>query len=269
MPLGAGLGIAGIAGAGASIYGSTQAANAQTQAAQMANQTIQQQYAQNSQNLAPWMTNGANASGLVNYLTGASNTAPTGYNGGAGGQGALTQTFNPTQAQLAGTPGYQFTLGQGLKSVQNSYAAKGLGSSGAALKGAADYATGDASTTYNQQFQNYLQQNQSIYSMLTGQSQQGLSAASALTGAGTTAAGQQSANTVGAGQAQGAMYNSIGGALSGAANTGGQYAFLSNYLNNNNGNNLSPSQFQSLGQQQASTLTDQQANAYGAYMGFS
>ena len=232
MPVGIGLGVAGVAGAGATIWGANKAADAQTQAAQMANQTIQQQYQTNSANLAPWMQNGAQSSGLVNYLTGASNNAPTGYNGNVGGQGALTNPFAPTQAQLQQTPGYQFTLGQGLKSVQNSYAAKGLGSSGAALKGAADYATGDANTTYNQQFQNYWTQNQDIYNMLTGQSQQGLSAASALAGVGTQAAQGMSNNTVGMGNALAAAANATGGALSGLANTGMQYGLLNNYLSN-------------------------------------
>lgn len=233
MPVGIGLGVAGVAGAGATVWGANKAADTQTAAANQANQTIQNQYNTNAANLAPWMQSGQNSNNLASYLTGASSNAPAGYNGNVGGQGALANPFAPTQAQLQGTPGYQFTLGQGLKSVQNSYAAKGLGGSGAALKGAADYATGDANNTYNQQFQNYWNQNQSIYNMLTGQSQQGLSAAGVLAGVGTTAAGQQSANTIGMGQAQGAAANATGGAISGAANTLGQYGFLSQYLNSN------------------------------------
>lgn len=59
-------------------------------------------------------------------------------------------------AALAATPGYQFTLSQGLKAVQNSNAAKGLGSSGAALRGAADYASGLAGATYEQRLTDYL-----------------------------------------------------------------------------------------------------------------
>lgn len=249
MPIGAAIGGAGILSAGASIYGSSQAANAQTNAANQANATIQQQYQQNSANLAPWMQNGTNASNALSFLTGTGGTSAGGAGSGlggagagaggtagsAGGYGSLTQAFNPTMQQLQSTPGYQFTLGQGLKSVQNSYAAKGLGSSGAALKGAADYATGDASTTYNQQFQNYLQQNQSIYSMLTGQSQQGLQGASALAGVGTTAAGQQSANTVGAGNAQAAAYNTLGSSIGNAANSLGTYGLLSNFMSNGTG----------------------------------
>lgn len=56
------------------------------------------------------------------------------------------------QAALEATPGYQFTLAQGLQANQNAMAAKGLGVSGAALKGAATYATGLANQTYGDQF---------------------------------------------------------------------------------------------------------------------
>lgn len=67
-------------------------------------------------------------------------------------------TFQPTQAQLEATPGYQFDLSQGMRAVENSAAAKGLGMSGAALKGAARYATGLADKTLLTQ-QGIFQQN--------------------------------------------------------------------------------------------------------------
>lgn len=60
-------------------------------------------------------------------------------------------TFAPTQAELEATPGYQWNLAQGLKSVESSNAAKGLGVSGAALKGAARFATGLADNTLQTQ----------------------------------------------------------------------------------------------------------------------
>jgi len=58
----------------------------------------------------------------------------------------------PTAAEAAATPGYQFTLGQGLKAAQNSASARGLGASGAAIKGASAYATGLADSTYGDTF---------------------------------------------------------------------------------------------------------------------
>src|SRR6185312_15943154 len=67
-------------------------------------------------------------------------------------------TFQPTMAQLEATPGYQFDRAQGLLGVANSNAAQGLGISGAALKGAAQYATGLANNTLTTQ-QGIFQQN--------------------------------------------------------------------------------------------------------------
>lgn len=70
--------------------------------------------------------------------------------------GLLGLSGNPADMQnyLQKLPGYQFTLGQGLESVQNGFAARGLGTSGAALKGAANYATGLANNTYQSQVAN-------------------------------------------------------------------------------------------------------------------
>lgn len=59
-----------------------------------------------------------------------------------------------TEANLIQTPGYQFNLRQGLRAIQNSNAAKGLGVSGAAMTGAGQYATGLADSTYQNQFNN-------------------------------------------------------------------------------------------------------------------
>lgn len=58
---------------------------------------------------------------------------------------------------LESMPGYQFALQQGLKSTQNSFAARGLGSSGAALRGGAEFVHGLATTNYNLLFSNAMQ----------------------------------------------------------------------------------------------------------------
>jgi hypothetical protein len=232
-------------GAGASLFGQSQAISAQQQATQQANALVMQQQQQNQQNLAPWMTNGTNANNLVSYLTGTSSTAPSGYNGNAGGQGALTTPFAPTIAQLQQTPGYQFIMDQGLKSTQNSYASKGLASSGAAMKGAADYASGLAGSTYQQQFQNYWNQNQNIYNMLTGQASQGLTAATSLTGQNSSLTNTLSGNTTGLGNAQAGAYNAMGNTVNSAlTNAAGQYYgynILGNLLNSKtNGTSSNP-----------------------------
>lgn len=75
-----------------------------------------------------------------------------------GGQGdfaaynkLITGSPEEQMAQLQGLPGYQFVKQQGLKSVQNSATARGLGVSGASYKGAATYATGLADATFGEQ----------------------------------------------------------------------------------------------------------------------
>lgn len=230
MPVGAIVGgVGAVASAGASIYGANKAADAQTNAANQANALQQQQMAQNQTNLNPFLQRGNQAGDILSMLTGTQ--------AGGNGTGALTAAFNPTMAQLASTPGYQFSLDQGLKATQNSAAAKGLGTSGSAMKGAADYAEGLAGTTYQQQFQNYWSQNQSIYNMLAGQSGQGLQAAGALTGANSTATNAQNSNLIGAGNAQGgaatATGNAIGTGISGAVNNYQSYNLLQQMLAKN------------------------------------
>lgn len=77
------------------------------------------------------------AGSIVGGASGGYNPIGSGYTGG------------PNLNTLENLPGFQFLLTEGLKGAHNSYAAKGLGTSGAELKGAAEYATGLASTKYN------------------------------------------------------------------------------------------------------------------------
>lgn len=92
--------------------------------------------------------------------------------------GALGGTFNP--GDLTADEGYQFRLQQGQQALERSMAARGLGESGAALKAAQDYGQGLAAQTYNDAYQQWLQQQQQRYGMLSGQSGQGLQAAGGL-----------------------------------------------------------------------------------------
>lgn len=94
----------------------------------------------------------------------------------------LTKPFNPTMADLENTPGYKFALDQGLKATQNKYSAGGLGVSGAAIKGAADYAEGLAGTTYQNAFNNDLAQKSQIYNMLYNPVQLGANASAGAAG---------------------------------------------------------------------------------------
>lgn len=230
IPTGAALlGSAAVSGAaalgGAVLQGNAakSAADTQAQAANNAEAATMAQFNKTQQNLAPFISGGTNALTALQSLTGT----------GAGGNpltAPLTKPFAPTEAQLEQTPGYQFTKQQGLLATQNGYAAQGLGSSGAAAKGAANYAEGLASTTYQQQFQNYLAQNQQIYSMLGGLTTVGQNAA-AMTGTqGLTATGQAgqfgTAGAAASAAGQVGAANAGANALTGVANSGSNAALL-------------------------------------------
>lgn len=73
-----------------------------------------------------------------------------------GGQLGMTNPADKQASilqQLQASPGYQFSLQQGLQGVDRSMSARGLLNSGAAVKGATDYSTGLAQNTYNNRVQ--------------------------------------------------------------------------------------------------------------------
>lgn len=114
-------------------FGSQSAARQQQAAANRAIGVEQQQFGQTQQNLAPYMQ--AGGAGL-NQLQALLGLGPQ----GAGGQ----------QAALAATPGYQFTLDQGLSGLQNQLAARGGAAGGNALKALMGYGQGLASQNFQQ-----------------------------------------------------------------------------------------------------------------------
>jgi hypothetical protein len=227
-----------LSGLGGMLGSSTQA-NAAGSAGQMgwlgsimAAQAAEQGFQRAQGALSPYSTAGTKSLDLLqSYLTG--NAA---QQAGVGGGGpSLISTFQPTQAQLEQTPGYQWAQSQALGAMANSGAAKGLGTSGNLVQQLGQTATGLASQTFQQQLQNYLTQNQQAYNMLYGPSQLGANAAqgiasaatgsaanigNALTGAGT-ALGQGIMN---AGTYTGAGTNALFGAAGSAMQTPYAYA---------------------------------------------
>ena len=180
---------AGIGGSLLSSSAASSAADKQSAAADQASALQAAQFQQTQDNLAPYRALGQTALGGFDQNTiddFTKNRSPS-----AGAAGAINEAYIalptsvqpgqvpnmaaytplPTrmdQATLEATPGYQFALSQGLKSVQNSASARGLGVSGAAMKGAADYATGLADNTYQKQFANQ----QTIFGDAYNQNQQ-------------------------------------------------------------------------------------------------
>lgn len=209
MPVGASLGAAAL-GAVGSIGGGLIQANA----ADKASQVQKDQFAQTRADLLPFTQAGQ---GATNMLTA---QLP-----------GLTAPINMDINTLRNTPGYQFNLNQGLKSTQNSAAARGLGSSGAALKGAASYATGLADSTYQNQFNNANTNKQNAFNFLTGTAQLGENAAAQTGGYGTQTAQGIAQNTTNAGTAISAGINGAANSLVNGANNYAGY----NYLTQNGG----------------------------------
>ena len=128
------------------LFGTKQQADAATLAAQQQANSQQQGAAALTAQLAPYNQFGASAMpNLINKL---------GLGGTGGGFQYGPFSFNPSDLQ--NTPGYQFTLQQGQKGVNNALSSQGLLGSGAQGKALSDYTTGLAQNTYNQQYQNAL-----------------------------------------------------------------------------------------------------------------
>lgn len=197
-------GLGGLIG-GNRLAGANYAAGNQSAMLQaLAMQQAQGRFSEAQSALQPFIGGGQQGFGLLmKYLQGGANKI-------GGGGDSLLSTFAPTMAQLEKTPGYQFVRDQNLKAVQNSAAARGLGSSGNALQGGVDYANNMASTTYQQQLQNYLAQNQQAYNMLMGTAGVGLNAAN------TNMQGVTNFNNSMLGAATG-LGNTMGNALLGGA----------------------------------------------------
>jgi hypothetical protein len=131
-----------------------------------------------------------------------------GYGGGAGGgygmlsgqPGDLTQI---AAKALETSPGFQFRLGEGMKALERSAAAKGTLLTGGTLKGLTRYAQDYASNEYGNQYARLFGEQGQRYNQLFGLSNLGLQAA-----------GQQ-ANT-------GSSYANLYGDLTRSQATGGQ-----------------------------------------------
>ncbi len=175
------------------------AANAQTNAANQANQTLRDQYAQTRQDLSPYNAAGNDAlKALESYY-------------GIGG--AQRPDY---QKLLSSLPGYQFQMQSGTQAVDQNLAARGLLKSGAAGKALTQYGQG-----LGQQYGNQ------YAAGLMGLVGQGENAASQTGYIGANAANNIGANQTYAGNAQGQGYigqaNAWQSGLQGVAGLSGLY----------------------------------------------
>ena len=252
------IGWAGWAMAGASLISgvlgsnaSTSAANTQASAANNATQLQQNMFNTEQANVQPWLqsgnlslaqlnnflgqgsTTGTPSSGTVGQSDYVAGTSPTAVASGTNGitAGAGLQPFNPQNLQ--NTPGYEFQLQQGENALSNNMTQGQGANSGNVLKGLNNYAQGAASTEYQSAYNNYMQQLQQTYSMLSGQSGVGANAALGVAGIGQSTGASIGNNITSAGAAQAAgqvgSANAISGGISNLSN---------NYLTYQNNQNM-------------------------------
>jgi hypothetical protein len=170
-------------------------ASGQASDASIAEQRRQFDIAQANQ--APFLAAGT---GAVNRLG-----AGVGY----GGEFGATTPFNFQYDQNT-DPGYGFRFDQGMRAVNASMAAKGMGISGAGIKGATEFGQGMGSQEYNNAFNRYV----TGFNANTGERNALYNRLAGVAGTGQTTAGQLAS--------QGAnMASNVGNAyMTSAANTG-------------------------------------------------
>lgn len=210
--------IAGLLGIGGSIIGAagaTSAANTQAQAAEQAAQIQQQEWQQTQKNEAPYLAAGGNSlQALMQGLGLAPGSNPAVANG------ALTAPFNPQQS-----PELAFQLQQGTQALTDAATATGGVGGGNTLKALVGYGQGVGSQNYQQQFSDYMAQNQNTFNDLQTLAGSGQNAAANL-----GALGSQNAQTVGQDLIGGANATAAGQVGAANAISGGINGIGSNYL---------------------------------------
>lgn len=182
-------------------YSANKASNAQQQAAQQAAQAQYQMYQQTRSDLSGYRAAGANATDMLNSKL-----------------SDLTTPVSVNPQDFLNSDMYKFLQTQGEKAVSNSSAARGLGTSGAALKGAAAFESGLNSQQWQQNFNNQVTNQTNTYNRLKGLIDTGENAAAQTGTAGTAAANGISQAETNVGNAQASGINAVGTAAQGVSN---------------------------------------------------
>jgi hypothetical protein len=225
---------AAVGAAAVGAVGSTVAANsaagAQESAAQDASNTQMAMYNTSQQDLQPYMQLGTQEMpAYQSALTNLGNIQPFSYDG----------------SDLTNNPAFQFASTQGLKAVENSNAARGLGYSGAQIKGAENFETGTAEQYYQNYYNQALQTYDTNYNTAAGKASS-LSGAVQMGGNAAAGAGNNAINTgnsiaaniTGAGNAAAGADIATGNAVSGAASGVASSAILNNMIGGSAGSGM-------------------------------
>jgi len=196
-----------VIGAGAQMYGANKAADIQSDNAKRVSDMQQAQYQQTREDLSPYRAVGADASGrMTNRLS------------------ELTEGVSVNPQDFLNSDYYKFLEKEGNRAVTNSAAARGLASSGAALKGAAAFAKGLNSQEWKSNFEMKRANQSDAYSRLKGLIDTGASAATGTAAAGQAATTAAGTALTGGANAQGAAATSTGTSIANLAGSIGGYA---------------------------------------------
>lgn len=212
------IGVGAAVTAGAAVYAGNKSASAAESAANSTVGENAREFNITQANTLSQRTLGANADAQLSKLEGYGPGQVDPTTGAVTGAPAGT----PDPSAFTASPGYQFSLDQGEKSINNSLVAQGRGLSGAAVKAGTSYAQGLASQNYN----DYVNQ-------LMQQAGLGSAAVSTTTQAGTAAAANDSQAYALEGNARASAYGSAASGVNNAIQGGTSNYLLGQYLGTN------------------------------------
>lgn len=215
---------AGVLGAGAGLYGSSKAAQAQENAAAQSAAVQREMFNKQVELQAPFREAGLTAQNrLLDYLGLSSNANAPGY-------GSLNQSFG--MDQFTADPGYAFRLSEGMKGLNAQAAARGGMISGGALKAAQNYGQQAGSQEYQNAFNRYQTERAAKLNPLQSLMGAGQSGANTLTSAAGNLGQGLGQAAVAGGNAQAGNYLSQANTINNALNQGVSAYSQDQYLNN-------------------------------------
>lgn len=221
--------------AGAGIYGATKAGEAQRAAADTSAAVQREMFEKQTELQAPFREAGLTAQNRLLTLLGL--TPPTGETAVPGLMvdatspdfGAAARPFSMTDFQA--DPGYAFRMGEGMKALERSAAARGGLLSGGTLKGIQRFGQDLASTEYTNAFNRYQTERAARLNPLLSLMGAGQTSANTLTNAAGTLGQNLGQAAVGAGNAQASQYMNTANVLTNALNQGVNLYAQMPYLN--------------------------------------
>jgi len=143
--------------------------------------------------------------------------------------GSAAKSFS--MADFEADPGYAFRMGEGMKALERSAAARGGLLSGAALKGATRFGQDLASTEYTNAFNRYQTERSARLNPLLSLLGAGQTSANTLTNAAGSAGQGVAQSAIASGNAQASQYMNTANALTNALNQGVNMYAQMPYLN--------------------------------------